>query len=72
MDKIINWLFGLLIILCVIGSFVTLIYLDKQMASDKQKRISVMYDCRIAEISPDVPPAVKQECRKRMEKNNVE
>ena len=25
----------------------------------------VMYDCRIAEISPDVPPAVKQECRKQ-------
>lgn len=28
----------------------------------------VMYDCRLAEISPDVPPAIKQECRKRMEK----
>lgn len=24
----------------------------------------VMYDCRIAEISPDVPVKVKQECRK--------
>jgi hypothetical protein len=24
----------------------------------------VMYDCRIAEISPDVPVKVKEECRK--------
>ena len=28
----------------------------------------VMYDCRIAEISPDVPPKVKEECRKLQEK----
>lgn len=25
----------------------------------------VFYDCRIAEISPDVPPKVKEECRKQ-------
>ena len=24
-----------------------------------------MYDCRIAEISPDYTPAMKQECRKK-------
>ena len=28
----------------------------------------VMYDCRVAEISPDVPPKVKEECRKLQEK----
>jgi len=27
-------------------------------------RSSVFYDCRVAEISPDVPPKVKEECRK--------
>lgn len=27
-------------------------------------RTAVFYDCRIAEISPDVPPKVKEECRK--------
>jgi hypothetical protein len=28
----------------------------------------VMYDCRLAEISPDIPLSVKQQCRKiRME-----
>jgi len=28
------------------------------------KEVTVKYDCRIAEISPDVPPKVKDECRK--------
>ena len=27
----------------------------------------VKYDCRLAEISPDFPPAVKEQCRKLME-----
>lgn len=28
------------------------------------------YDCSIAEISPDIPPKVREECRKiRMQKN---
>ena len=31
----------------------------------------VMYDCRIAEISPDVPPKVKEECRKLYPKKDV-
>lgn len=26
----------------------------------------VFYDCRVAEISPDVPPKVKEECRRQM------
>ena len=29
---------------------------------------AVFYDCRIAEISPDVPPKVKEEGRKKMHK----
>jgi len=29
---------------------------------------TIKYDCRIAEISPDVPPKVKEECRKLMSK----
>jgi hypothetical protein len=28
----------------------------------------VKYDCRIAEISPDVPVNVKEECRRLMER----
>lgn len=31
------------------------------------ERARVFYDCRLAEISPDVPPLVKQECRKMQE-----
>ena len=30
---------------------------------------AVAYDCRLAEISVDYPPAVKEECRKLMEKH---
>jgi hypothetical protein len=30
------------------------------------ERTKVFYDCRIAEISPDIPPKVKEECRKKM------
>lgn len=34
-----------------------------------QPTYSVTYDCRIAEISPDIPPAVKEQCRKKMSKH---
>ncbi len=32
------------------------------------ERAKIFYDCRISEISPDVPPKVKEECRKLMSK----
>ena len=31
-------------------------------------RTAIVYDCRVAEISPDVPPKVKEECRKKLSK----
>ena len=31
-------------------------------------KVVVMYDCRLAEISPDFPQAAKQLCRRKMEK----
>lgn len=31
----------------------------------------VVYNCDIAEISPDVPIAVKEECRKRLKDNSI-
>jgi hypothetical protein len=38
---------------------------------DKEERQVVRYDCRIAEISPDYPVAVREACRKiRMERNH--
>jgi len=33
--------------------------------------VAVFYDCRMSEISPDVPPKVKEECRKKMEKHSL-
>jgi len=32
------------------------------------KHVTMQYDCRIAEISPDVPMVVKEKCRRLMEK----
>ena len=32
------------------------------------RHVTVKYDCRIAEISPDYPVAVKEACRKRSSK----
>ena len=29
---------------------------------------TIKYDCRLAEISPDIPAQVKEECRKLMSK----
>lgn len=35
-----------------------------------QPRTYVRIDCSIAEISPDIPPKAKEECRKRFLKDN--
>ncbi len=32
------------------------------------EHITMKYDCAIAEISPDVPQTVKEQCRKLMQK----
>jgi hypothetical protein len=32
------------------------------------RNVTMNYDCRIAEISPDVPVVVKEQCHKKMEK----
>ena len=55
-------------ILIIIMSLGLAVYNLTTIASQRNYEVSVFYDCRIAEISPDVPPAVKQECRKKMEK----
>ena len=45
-----------------------IIVLLSMVAAFIQPKYPVTYDCRIAEISPDVPPKVKEECRRKMEK----
>lgn len=32
----------------------------------KQENKTVRYDCTWVEISPDIPPKVKEECRKKL------
>jgi len=31
----------------------------------------IVYDCRIAEISPDYPPQVREDCRKLILENSI-
>jgi len=59
-----EWVFILLLV-AVCASLVVQCYHPGPGLSERTK---VFYDCRIAEISPDVPPLVKQECRKQQEK----
>ena len=54
----------ILLVVAVIASILVQFY-HPLTAPDRAK---IFYDCRIAEISPDVPPLVKQECRKLQEK----
>ena len=46
------------ILICIIFGFITMLYV---YTHEEQK---VYYNCDLAEISPDIPLQVKQECRK--------
>lgn len=48
--------------------FLTLfaIFSAYMLISIPRTHIEVQYDCRLAEISPDYPQAVKQKCRELM------
>lgn len=63
MDK--NDLIFILVLVAVCASLVVQCYYPGPSLPERTK---VFYDCRIAEISPDIPPLVKQECRKQQEK----
>lgn len=41
------------------------------LAMIKYSAQEMTYDCRIAEISPDVPVSVKQECRELLKNNGA-
>jgi hypothetical protein len=53
---------GLLALLAIVGAVGIASY------SDQPKDHLVRYDCRMAEISPDVPVKVKELCRQRQAK----
>lgn len=42
--------------------------LNLMALTEKDRLVTVQYDCRLSEISPDYPPAVKQMCREKMVK----
>ena len=52
-----KWLmvFGVVFVLAFWGIFFSVI----------PKHGKIVYDCRLAEISPDFPPDVRNECRKK-------
>jgi hypothetical protein len=52
------WLVIPLVVLCMMGF---LFYI-----MTKQENKTVRYDCTWVEISPDIPPTVKEECRKKL------
>ena len=58
-----DWIF-IVIMLATIASIAVQCYHPLTVS----ERTKIFYDCRIAEISPDVPPKVKEECRKLMRK----
>jgi hypothetical protein len=53
-----KYFFGLIAVIFVLG-FWGLFFLVIP------KHGTVVYDCRLAEISPDFPPDVRNECRKK-------
>ena len=55
------FLASLIILTAVISLVVVLYYADEIDGVVTRK---VVYDCRLAEISPDFPPDVRNECRK--------
>jgi len=54
-----------LIVLFVVFWVATMYFL-----TNVDTHVVVRYDCRIAEISPDVPIAVKEKCRKKLFKDD--
>jgi uroporphyrinogen-III synthase len=55
--------FGLVVILLIASIAVQCFH---PLTADQ--RAKIFYDCRLAEISPDIPQKVKEECRKLMQK----
>lgn len=47
----------IILLFVIIAVFVGIVYFTP-------KQRAVVYDCRLAEISPDYPPVVREECRR--------
>ena len=62
-----NKLIDILLVIIMLSYIGILAYSLK----DSEERTVVRYDCRIAEISPDVPGEVKEACRKRGSNQSV-
>ncbi|CAB4133224.1 hypothetical protein UFOVP250_75 [uncultured Caudovirales phage] len=62
MNKFIDLMFFILFILVVFMATFSFISIVGQQQGEFK------YDCRAAEISPDYPQEVKEECRRLMEK----
>ena len=58
-------------IIAVLGSAAVMAGLAHEVYKDLNKppipKIEVVYDCRLAEASPDFPASVKERCRKLMQ-----
>ena len=62
MNKFIDLMFFVLIVIvCFMATFSFITIIGQQHGKYK-------YDCRLAEISPDYPQEIKEQCRRLMEK----
>jgi len=61
MDKFVEFMFlALFILVLFMSTFSFIVIVGQQKGQFK-------YDCRVAEISPDYPQEVKEQCRRLME-----
>lgn len=58
-DSTVNVLAILAVICFICAQAVYFVY-----AAESLKGRTVKYDCSLAEISPDIPPRIKEDCRK--------
>jgi hypothetical protein len=56
-----NWMYNLVLPISALAVFGLGLY----FIMSQPKHGVVVYDCSIAEISPDFPPKVREECRKK-------
>ncbi len=64
-DNVIMAIFFVVSMVCAAISTVWLVnFADKLLNQEPNTKLTVQYDCRIAEISVDFPQQVKEQCRK--------
>lgn len=59
-----KFVWGIMVICILVIAMIFVIDYTAWAKGYTDQAVVVTYDCRIAEISPDIPPAVKEKCRR--------